>query len=233
MAADEGTKGSDNASSNASTNDTESKVLEVLNGLVAKHGGESGALKTLIGENFDLRTKNRDLRAKLPAEGSVVLAKTDADELAAYRGLNLSPKDLAAALSDGNQAKADLATLRTADTVRQAADLAGYKPTVLTTLVKASGVELAITEADDPKGGAAKVRTVTVKDGDSKPVELGKYAEAHWTDHLPALKAERHGQPGTPARDANRQIPTDSDDRKSGDRAMESQLRRGGYQRLM
>jgi hypothetical protein len=174
-------------------------AAKALSGLLAKHANDANAVALmLLTENRDYRARNAELKAKLPPDGHTTLPASEVDALTEYRKLG-KPDELSAALAERAKATAELDSLRKAETVREAASLVGYKPGVLATLVRAEGLDLAITT--DAKG----VRSVTVKDGD-KDVPLADLVSSKWSDLLPALKAEKTAQ-GTPSRDTTRATP--------------------------
>lgn len=159
-----------------------SKADEALSALLSKHDNDASKVALmLLSENRDLREKNRDLRGKVTPAGAVVLAGDDATAWSELRALG-KPADLKAALAERDTLKAETAAARRAETIRTAAEVVKFKPTVLSTLVQ----DLAITISDPDARGA---RTVTVKDGD-KDVPLPQYAEQKWKDFLPSLKAD-------------------------------------------
>lgn len=134
----------------------------------------------------DTLTRERDdLKAKLPADGAVVLAQADATALEAYRALG-TPADLKAAQEARAAAEQRLAQVTRADTIRAAAEAAGFKPSVLTTLIGS----LDVTTKPGPDG---KPSAVVVKDG--AEVALADYAAQEWADFMPALAANPIPQP--------------------------------------
>ncbi len=198
------------------------KLTASLEALTKRHGSSDAVAMQLLRETHDLREKNRQLRDRVPADGSLVLSAEDAKHWQAYQTLG-KPADLSSALSERGQYKAELDGLRRARLIDEAATIAGFKPTVLATLVKADGIELTIGTPDD-RG----VRTVTVKDGD-KNVPLAEFALSRWKDHLPALRAAPQS-PGTPGRDTPTPIPGHSG--MAAGQARETVLGRQGYPRL-
>lgn len=198
------------------------KLTANLESLTKRHGSSDAVAMQLLQEAHAYRETIRDLKGKVPADGSLVLAADDARLWQAYQTLG-KPPEITAALSERGQFKAELDGLRKERLVNEAAAIAGFKPTVLATLVKADGIDLTVSTPDD-KG----VRTVTVKDGD-KDVPLAQFAEGRWKDHLPALKAATQ-PPGTPGRESPTPIP--GAPAAEADRARATVLNRGGYTRL-
>ncbi len=207
--------------STGSTGDPDA-AAKALSGLLAKHQNDANAVALmLLTENRDYRVKNAELKAKLPPDGHATLPASEVDALTEYRKLG-KPDEIASALAERAKATAELESIRKAETVREAASLVGYKPGVLATLVRAEGLELAITDA---KG----VRSVTVKDGD-KDVPLADLVSSKWSDLLPALKADRPNQ-GTPSRDSTRPTPEPTGVADK-DRTIGALLASGRYVRL-
>lgn len=176
-------------------------LVKAVEGLIAKHGDSTAALRVLLAENHSYRDQLRETKAKLPADGSLVLAGDDARDWSTYRQLG-KPSELRKAIEEGSTATAERDALRKAGTIREAAELHGYKPSVLLTLAEKLDVGFA-----DVKGADGKVtRKAVIKLADPEgkaPTELplDDYATKHWADFLPALKTEVvKVTPGTPPR---------------------------------
>jgi len=164
---------------------------EALQKLLDKHKGDAMALAmTLLSENFDLRSKNRDLREKVPADGSVVLSKADGERWEKFKALGKKPEDIAAALTQAEKDTVEAAKLRRKDNLRDVSDV-GYggsklKLSVLEDLdgkfPDAERPEYVVKEEKDGKA-------VTVKHG-GKELPLEQFAKENWADYEPALKAD-------------------------------------------
>jgi hypothetical protein len=137
----------------------------------------------------DTLTRERDdLKAKLPADGAVVLAQADAAELDAYRALG-KPAEVKTALDAKSTAEKDLATLRRHEAVRAAAEAHGYKAGLL------------------GKVPSLAEQTIEIKDvqEDGKPVKrafvgdtpLPDYIQANDPDFVEALPAKQDVTPKT------------------------------------
>jgi hypothetical protein len=161
-----------------------------LQNLLAKKNGDAVALAAqLLAENADLRAKRRTveeerdaLKAKVPAEGSVILTGDDArtfGELTAATPL----KDLKGKLDEATTATSKLQTLERQQTVRDAADALGWDAKRLERLLKDAPLEVK-TEKRDGKD----VTVYAVKDGETT-VAL----EEAFQDFLPALTAQGAG----------------------------------------
>lgn len=172
------------------------EIAAKLQALIDKRGGDASAVAAMLfQENYQLRRTNADLRAKVPAEGALVLSGDDAAAWAEYAKLG-KPADLQQALADRDQAQGDLAKLRRSAAIREAAEAAGYKASVLAGLdQQAGGLAYEVREVDGQNGQKAKVAYVKPVEGDAVP--LAQYAAAQWSDFLPALAAQPV-QTGTP-----------------------------------
>jgi hypothetical protein len=145
----------------------------------------------LYRENYRERESNRRLREQLtelqgriPAEGAHVLTGDDVARWQAYTQLG-QPTELQQRIDAGTTAIQERDSLRRDTTIRQAADVAGYKPSVLQRL--AADVQLSVR---DTNGTQEAVVTVEGQ----QPVPLTQYAEQHWADFLPALTAQSQQQ---------------------------------------
>lgn len=179
-------------------------LVKAVEGLIAKHGDSTAALRVLLAENHGYRDQLREAKAKLPADGSLVLVGDEAKDWGTYRQLG-KPSELRKAIEEGSTATAERDALRKAGTLREAAELHGYKPSVLQTLADKLDVGFADIKGQD--GKTTRKAVVKLADADGKAVEtpLDDYAAKHWQDFLPALKTEAVGvKPplGTPPRPA-------------------------------
>lgn len=128
--------------------------------------------------NRSLTRERDDLKAKVPQEGSVVLTKDDEAELAAYRALG-KPEAVKQAIDAAASATTDLATLRREKLLARAADLVGFKPSVLTRLAGTLDIQI--------KGTDDKPLPVVVVD--DKETALADYAAKEWEEFLPSLQS--------------------------------------------
>lgn len=135
-------------------------------------------------DNYRLREERRNLKqqltdaqGKVPAEGTRLLTKDEAAIWDAYAALG-KPADIKQAMDANGTATAELATLKREKALTKAAEVAGFKASVLTTL--AGDLDIQTKEKD------GKPVVVVVKDGTETP--LADYATSAWADFLPALK---------------------------------------------
>ena len=125
-----------------------------------------------------LRQRAQAAEAQIPKEGTVVISSADSNALKAYRDMGTAPE----LQEKGKQ----LQTLQKYQMVSEAALVAGMNPKVLAKLLPGEA-KLEIGEATDEDGQAKRV--VNVLETGKDKIRLAKYAETHWTDFLPALKA--------------------------------------------
>jgi hypothetical protein len=164
------------------------KVLKGIESLLKRHGNDSSeAIKTLYTENKAYRDEIRDLKAKVPAEGAIILTGDDAVHWAAYKTLG-KPEEIKQGLDEKTQLQGKLQGLERDSILRNVAETAGYKPTVLMNLdhmAKSQGKMLAYEVREVTQDGKP-VKVAYVKDGD-KELPISDYATATWGDFLPAL----------------------------------------------
>jgi hypothetical protein len=150
---------------------------------VAKHGDQTQALKVFAADLYAAKDDNKALKAKLPADGALVLTGEDAKAWGAYQALG-KPSDIRKTVEEHGALATENATHRRNDELSVVAEKVGVKLPVLKTLAGS----LVFGEAKI-KGKDGKETTVqTVKDGDAEPVPFDEYAIKHWGDFLPALK---------------------------------------------
>jgi hypothetical protein len=143
----------------------------------------------LYRENYRERESNRRLREqvtelqrRVPAEGAHVLTAEQAALWTSYQALG-APQELQQRIEQGQTAIAERDNLRRETTIRTAAEVAGYKPSVLTTLAEKDKLALSVRE-----NNGTREAVVTVEG--QQPVLLTAYAEQHWADFLPALTSQ-------------------------------------------
>ena len=145
-------------------------------------------------DNYRLREERRTLKqqlseaaGKVPAADTRVLSAADAAIFDAYTALG-KPADIKQAIDANGTNAAELAKLKRDEQLRDVADAAGYKLSVLKRLAGDMTFEVR------PVKDAAPL-VVVVADG--AETALADYAKDNWSDFLPALAA--HG--------ANQQAP--------------------------
>lgn len=178
-----------------------------ISNLIERHGTAETAIRVLLSENFHYRDQVRDLKTKLPPDGSVVLATEEAKAWQSYREFG-EPREVRKKIDEALSLSIENSRLRKLEVVREASELHGYKASVLATLVEK--LDLAIGESNGKDGKAAKAAQVVTKEADGKEqrISLADYAESNWQDFLPALKSD--GKPPivpTPGRTSETQPP--------------------------
>jgi hypothetical protein len=167
--------------------------------LMARYGASperlAEQLEKAYGENYSLREKNRGLGDQVKAlegnqkpEGAVILTGDEATAYEAYKGLG-KPDEIKTALDERQALSAEVATAKRDGTLRDAAGAAGFKFAVL----KDRAGELPI-EIREVEVQGKKVNRAFIKPEGGQEAELTAYAEQHWGDYLPALKATEQGQ---------------------------------------
>lgn len=141
--------------------------------------------RTLYDENFRYRERIRELERSAPAQGALVLSAEQAAQWQAYQQLGTA-EGLTQQLTAAQTAQTELAGLKRSTLIRDVADVAGYKASVLGQLPGADKLDFIIREADGKQ-------SVVVKDGDTETA-LADYAQQQWADFLPALQAGQHAQ---------------------------------------
>lgn len=145
--------------------------------------------KRLRDEARNRRIKLRQLEQQLATqqervapEGAVILTGDDATTYTAYQALG-KPDELKTRLGERDQFQGELTTLKRDALLRDVAQAAGFKPSVLKALGADREYEFRELEID-----GKSVKQPFVKDGEEfKP--LATYAEQQWADFLPALRA--------------------------------------------
>lgn len=174
-----------------------------LQSLISRAGNAEAAANELWRDNYQLRQQRRDLRkerddlkAKLPADGTLVLTKEQAAEWEAYQKLG-KPTDIEKAVTEGKTAAEQVAKQARADQVAKAAKDVGFNPEVLTQLTELHG--LTITSQTIKVGDKDQTAHYITPQG-GQPMELTQYATANWGAFMPSLQVQQQqqqqGQPG-------------------------------------
>lgn len=162
---------------------------EAYQKLLGKHNNDAGdlALK-LFGENYDLRESNRDLRSKLPKDGTVQLSAEDAKAYQAYKDLGFEPDAIKAELAKVPELEKTAKELAQMENYREVAAIHGYKVPVLKKLMAEhpdAAFEFKTTKDKDGK----ETKVALIRTGD-KELPFTEFAEKTFADFLPALKQE-------------------------------------------
>lgn len=178
--------------------EVDAKIRQAAEGLKAKAGGSADlALLKILDENHGYRDKLRDaaseiiaLKAKLPAEGTLVLDGDTRAEYDAYQALG-KPEELRRAKKDGSAAIERLAGIDLADALKAIGRAGGLVPDVFADLARMKGLKPEDMEVKEEKGKDGKpVPKVFVKGEGESRTPIDQYAEKNWAAYLPALRAE-------------------------------------------
>jgi hypothetical protein len=179
----------------------------------------------LKSDNYDLREKNRQLKAKpIIEDGDVVLKGDDLKEWNAYRELG-DPRALTKRLAAGDQAATELGEVRRAEVYQRAAKLLGYNPPIFARYAKGDKLDIVIEPHPKEKDADGKPKLVAyVKDRDDQKTPLADYADEHWAGETDLLK-EPVARPGTPPSGPRPAMPAPT----GGEITLIDQLRSSGY----
>jgi hypothetical protein len=158
-------------------------LLDKAKRLHQRHEGDVvGLLVTMLDENFRGRARNRDLEAKLPKEGAVVLSAEEAAKWEALKGFD--PKDVTTKLAERDKFEGDLKKASREKTLTTAATIAKLNPKVLARLPGVDELEFEVV-------GEGDKQVAMVKGADGKAVPLPDYAKTQWAEFAPALNAQQ------------------------------------------
>jgi hypothetical protein len=173
--------------------------------LAAAEGSAAVVAQQLANENFTLRsqiagheqtiatqkTKIADLQKAIPAEGAVVLTTEEAKAWQALKAIG-SPEEGAYKFTRLPKLEEKLAEHDRTATLRRAAAAEGYVEKAFAGIAGVGDLSYEFkTEQRDNK--PVEVAYVKVKDADTKEeklVRLGDHMQAHYAEHMPALKPE-------------------------------------------
>lgn len=187
--------------------------------LIARYGSAENALTQLRRDNARLREKNRLIREAKPGQdlnrdlefriaelekendelqqrqtpaGATVLGKEDAATFAALQALKKKPEELAAALTELETVRAQLAERTRREAVREVADATGLKASVLIDLVEAKGLHVEAKDQESTEGGKKVTRKVAMvrPAADEKAALVAIDAYDATKPYLPALVPE-------------------------------------------
>jgi hypothetical protein len=151
---------------------------QALMRLLEKHADVLSDNAKLREQRRLLKQEKAALEGKQTPEGARVLSADEARLWEAYTALG-APDALKTSLDASQGAVGELASLKREKVIRSAAEAAGFKPSVLTTLAGDLDIQT--------KDGKA----VVIADGKETP--LADYAKTHWADFLPALTPTTNG----------------------------------------
>lgn len=168
------------------------EVSDVVDRLVGKYGNERAALAVLADESIDYRETLRELKAKAPGEGAVVLSADDAKQWEAFRALGKPAKDIATALTERDTLAAENVEHRATVTATKAAKAIGSdKPTVLAKILKAEGYRLEVKEEKDGDEVKEVAYAVTGEGDAAEHTELAALLTTTLADYRNVLLTEQ------------------------------------------
>jgi hypothetical protein len=158
-------------------------------------------------DNYKQREKYRRLKESVESE------YVKAEDIESIQGLMLegeSFSDFAERTRGAFKEAKEAVVLKQKEVFNEAAEIVGYNPKVLSTLLKADGLEVKVTKGDDDDDD----RVVVIKDGKEKSIE--KYAKKNWEDHMPSLAIDHSTDDGAmfPSQQSSDQPPKDGVNQK-------------------
>lgn len=185
--------------------DFSSEAVETARTLIKRHGHPLRALATLATENHSYRERHRedqeaikDLKGKLPTDGSVAVPKGEAALLEDYKALGALDEVKKKVQEHGDLVEFKDSTLESRK-MDQVAGLMDWKGSVLNDLAKAKGFTVTtktekVKEGDETK--EVPVPYAVRKDpesGKTVEVKLEEFATNELVDYIPSLKREEDG----------------------------------------
>jgi hypothetical protein len=173
---------------------------EGFKALLAKHQNDSARVaEKLYDENHTHRQTIRDLKAKVPSEGSLVLNPDQAKAWTAYLELG-KPEDMQTLKTEHGQLQAERAAAAKEKFHAEVAALHGYVPAVLSTLIDHHGLDVELGDGKERDKAGKLVKVALVKDADGKTTTpLPEYLKEKLPHFLPSLVAKAEARPvGTP-----------------------------------
>ena len=184
--------------------DTAGQIQTLQQRLDAANGSAAVVAQQLYNELFSLRAdfgrkvteierltqENADLKAKLPAEGVVILTGDEVKKWNVVKAVTLSPEEIKGRLE--STADEELTRLRRKDLIREAADAPSFdetvrfKSAVLGQVIGDSEMQMRDVTKDNKTRKVAHVKVTT--DAGEQWMPLAEYAEKHKADFLPSLR---------------------------------------------
>lgn len=184
--------------------------------LEARYGSVRAALTQVLNERHtetkrkkkyralseELEAELADLRealgldgdAEIP-EGSVLLSKTDKEELDKFRALG-KLDEVTVKVKEHSDLKSAADKTQSEKLYGEAAELASYKPSVLTDIISSKGLLVELRD-ETVDGEKKKVPFVRENKEGSESTRLTEYVEKNLKDYLPALTATEGGSSGS------------------------------------
>jgi len=175
------------------------EIRSIVQGIIGQQN-VSTQVQTLMTENFEYREKNRvlradneQLRAKVPAEGSVVLSGDDVKLGNDFKGLNLKPADITKMKGDFETLQGKVSTTERQGTIAKVAKVENWDPTVLGTLVGDHALVIEpVTEDVNGQSKAVDRGFINIKGADNSVTKhrLSEWIEKNHAKFLPSLNVE-------------------------------------------
>jgi hypothetical protein len=168
--------------------------------LLEKHNNDAAIVAgKLYDENHSYRQTIRELKGKVPADGSMVLNADQAKLWSNYLELG-KPEEIVTLKNEHGQFATERQAAAREKFHGEVAEAHGYKVSVLSRLIDQDKIEL---ELKDASVNGKTVKVAHVKDGDNL-TPLPDYAKAHWGEFLEVLPKTPAVRPiGTPRTGAN------------------------------
>lgn len=160
--------------------------IAALRSLVATSGGDKQTLETLFAENQRIKEENRALRQQQIPAGALLLIGEDAQTWKDLRTLGMPLNDIQAALNETQELRSQIAGMQREGQLRSVAQLMGWNPNVLIKLDKIDGKER-VYEMRQNEDGQQYVVIREGRNGETKTAL--DYAQAAWSEFMPALGA--------------------------------------------
>jgi hypothetical protein len=191
----------------------ENNPAEAYTNLLKKHNDDANAVALkLFGENFDYRNEIRELKTKLPKEGSVVLSADEVKVWNAYKDLGVEPEKIKESLDKLPTLESENVKLTKRDKLREV-EMLGYDIEVLEDRMSAfPNAEITVKKTKDAKDATKEDKTPFVS-LDGKESSLDDFAKENFPKFVPVLKVNAD-QPALPGNTADpkphKQTPEDS-----------------------
>jgi hypothetical protein len=182
----------------ADDNDNKPNPAEAFQKLLEKNSNDGVKLASqLFDENFQLRTKNRELSTSQPKEGSVVLSADEAKLWKAYQDLGVAPDEIKTSLDKLPTLESENLKLSKRDKLRDV-EVLGYDLELLEEqMAKFPNAEISVKKTKDAKDATKEIKTpfVTL---DGKESSLDDFGKVNFPKILPVLKvnADQPPKPG-------------------------------------
>ncbi len=152
--------------------------------LVSRYGSANAALSVLADENFQYRTRHRDDQNKITEMQPLVVTKEEKNLLGEYRGYG-TPSELKKLKEEYPQLQQQIKERDEKIVVSKAAQLAGFKETVLADQANSKKISLEIVKEEDGE----EIAYAKFEGKDDTRMKLTEFAEKHLSDYILSLTA--------------------------------------------